>query len=61
MGLGPKSIAFLSPFQAVTGCGSRQRRSPMGGAAKGMPLKTLIPEASVPTKIPSSTLTLTLF
>src|SRR5512138_2741429 len=33
------SVALRSPCQFFTGCGSRQRRSPTGGCANGMPLK----------------------
>ena len=28
-----------TPLQGLTGCGSRQRKLPTGGAAKGIPLK----------------------
>src|SRR5437870_2696695 len=38
-----------TPTQGMTGCGARHRKSPMGGAAYGMPLKTLTPFASAAT------------
>ncbi len=42
----PNSVAFLTPFQRATGCGSFHRNSPTGGAANGMPLKiTTFPSA----------------
>src|ERR1700731_1654181 len=42
----PNSVALLTPFQGLTGCGSFQRNSPTGGAANGMPLKiTTFPSA----------------
>src|SRR5580658_6373591 len=34
---GPKSVASRIPLQALTGAGSRHRRSPTGGSAKGRP------------------------
>ena len=35
----PNSVALRMPDQRATGCGSRHRKSPTGGAAKGMPRK----------------------
>ncbi len=34
---GPAFVASRSPVQDGAACGGRQRRSPTGGAAKGMP------------------------
>src|SRR5579871_3117068 len=38
-----KLVASRMPVHVGTGAGSRQRRSPTGGAAKGIPLKTAPP------------------
>src|SRR5579884_1656631 len=43
MHAGPNLSALRMPVQFLTGCGSRQRKSPTGGAAKGMPLKLRTP------------------
>src|SRR5207342_931172 len=58
IGLGPKESHFLTPFQWATGCGAFQRRSPTGGAAKGIPLKAVTsPELLfTPDTIPASVL-----
>src|SRR5436190_1773438 len=40
MQLSENLSAFRTPCHAATGCGARQRRSPAGGAANGIPLKT---------------------
>src|SRR6516162_6628144 len=45
--LAPNLSAVFTPVQETTGCGSRHRSLPTGGAAKGMPLKTRI-EGSLP-------------
>ena len=37
---GPNLSAGRTPGQLWTGCGAFQRRSPTGGAANGIPLKT---------------------
>src|SRR5262249_40440765 len=43
----PKWSAVRVPFQRAAALGARQRRSPMGGAAYGMPLKlTTAPSAA---------------
>src|SRR4029453_6375998 len=39
--------AFFTPSHFAGGCGSFQRNSPTGGAAKGMPLNARTPDASV--------------
>src|SRR5580658_8730579 len=44
---GPNWPALRAPVQFLTGCGSRQRRSPTGGCAKGMPLKLRTPSLGV--------------
>ncbi len=33
MQVGEKDVACLTPLQGATGCGSRQRKGPTGGAA----------------------------
>ena len=43
MHCGPKRSAGRTPCQLAAGCGSFQRSSRTGGAAKGMPLKSLTP------------------
>src|SRR5579863_4227905 len=40
---GPNWSALRAPVQLLTGWGSRQRRSPTGGCANGMPLKLRTP------------------
>ena len=47
MGDGPNAWVFLTPSQGLTGCGGFQRRSPTGGSANGIPLKTRIPSGPV--------------
>src|SRR3984957_19212184 len=59
MQMGPNSSPLRTPSQCATGWGARHRRSPIGGAAKGIPLKTrmsgFVPE--MPETIPLSSLT----
>src|SRR6266568_3715438 len=43
----PNSADLRTPVHGTAGCGARQRRSPTGGAANGMPLKTEI-DGSLP-------------
>src|SRR5207244_2390349 len=56
---GLNSSALRMPSHFATGCGGLQRRAPVGGAAKGMPLKAAIPELvpDVPVIKPESVLT----
>src|SRR6266567_4058156 len=56
---GPNWPALRTPLQFLTGCGSRQRRSPTGGWPKGMPLKLRTPSwgASVDSRMPLAVLT----
>src|SRR6185295_12801955 len=51
-----KASAFLTPDQGLTGAGDFQRRSPTGGAAKGMPLNIEMPFSVVPLTAPPVTL-----
>ena len=53
----PYCVASNTPVQGLAGCGGRQRRAPVGGAAKGMPLKAVTPASVEPTRAPASTLT----
>ena len=53
----PNSAAWRTPVQRATGWGGRHRRSPTGGAAKGMPLKEATPSATTPRSSPPSTRT----
>src|SRR5215207_5451885 len=57
---GPNFAAARTPFQLLTGCGSRQRSSPVGASAKGTPLKARTPEPwrPAPSTTPSAVLTL---
>src|SRR6187399_340624 len=48
--------AFLTPGQGVTGAGAFQRRSPVGGAANGMPLKIVMSSCATPLTAPPVTL-----
>ncbi|GAA0361245.1 hypothetical protein GCM10008932_12360 [Alkalibacterium iburiense] len=42
MDIGANSNVFNVPSQSSTGCGARQRFSPTGGAANGIPLKEVM-------------------
>ena len=59
MQLAPNLSALRTPAQATTGWGARQRKSPTGGAAYGMPLKTVIGETLPGTPWTEPPLTLT--
>src|SRR5205823_3064756 len=54
----PKLATLSSPSQAVTGCGGFHRSGPTGGAANGMPLKTVMPFSVIPSNLPLSVCTL---
>src|SRR3954470_14509761 len=55
---GPNDAAGRTPSQALTGCGAFQRSSPTGGAAKGIPRKTWVPElVMLPSTTPFAVLT----
>ena len=53
----PYSVAGRTPVHATTGCGGRQRKSPCGGAANGIPLNESTPSATAPLIVPPSTFT----
>jgi hypothetical protein len=53
----PKSAAWRTPVHGAAGWGGRHRRSPTGGAAKGIPLKEATPSATTPCNWPVSTFT----
>src|SRR4051812_35485390 len=53
----PYARAGFAPVHGLTGCGGRQRSSPTGGAAYGMPLNELTPASTAPSSIPLATLT----
>ena len=59
MARGPNRSAGRTPAHGAAGCGGRQRRSPTGGAANGMPLKLRTPEpgSMVPSRMPPDTVT----
>ena len=46
------SSARRTPRQSLAGCGARQRKWPVGGAAKGIPLKTATDSLRLPCKVP---------
>src|SRR5438552_7357057 len=48
----PNFVASRTPFHAGKGCGGRQRYSPTGGAAKGMPLKKETSSSVIPRNMP---------
>src|ERR1051325_10637675 len=56
---GPNSSALRTPFQFLGGCGSRHRRAPTGGWAKGTPLKLRTPSlaAALDWSVPFAVLT----
>src|SRR6476646_3479810 len=56
MQLCPSSRAERTPFQRGAGRGGRQRKAPTGGAAYGIPRKTVTPlvESTSPSSIPVS-------
>src|ERR1700722_8331220 len=53
---GAKVSACLVPDQLTTGCGGRQRCSPVGGAANGIPLKETMLPLATPCTVPPVTL-----
>jgi hypothetical protein len=55
MQLGPYSDACFTPVHGFTGCGAFQRRDPVGGDAKGTPLKEAIPFETTPATLPPVT------
>src|SRR5262249_34714105 len=56
MQAGPKRLASFTPAQASTGLGTRQRRSPTGGAAYGIPFQLITAPAATPPTDPPSTI-----
>src|SRR4051794_21774761 len=54
---GAKAVGFFTSLHFAAGCGGRQRRSPTGGAANGMPRYTVMPLWAVPSTWPPSMLT----
>ncbi|GMA96876.1 hypothetical protein GCM10025881_37000 [Pseudolysinimonas kribbensis] len=52
---GPKSRAGRMPSHGTTGCGARRRRSPIGGAAYGMPRHIRRPRRTAPSMRPPET------
>ena len=53
MARGPNLSACRTPCHFLTGCGGFHRKSPTGGSANGIPLKTRIPSCSaVPSTAP---------
>src|SRR6185295_9097450 len=62
MQLGAKSVACLTPCHATAGCGFFQRRSPVGGAANGIPLNDAMPLfVFAPSAAPPVTLTVVIW
>src|SRR5437588_5137186 len=58
METGPNSTHSRTPSHGGAGCGGRKRSSPTGGAAKGMPLKTCTPSATLPCTLPAAVSTI---
>src|SRR5581483_10883327 len=56
---GPNFSALRTPVQFLGGCGGFQRKSPMGGSAKGIPLnsRTPVAESVVPASVPLAVFT----
>src|SRR5208337_2907223 len=54
-----KLVASRTPFQCAGGCGAFQRKSPTGGAAKGMPRNARVRPSltSLPCMLPCAVLT----
>src|SRR5438477_6198438 len=52
MARGPNLSALRTPVQFGTGCGSLQRKFPVGAAAKGTPLNVLMPDSFTPSNVP---------
>ena len=48
---GPHCVASRTPVHGSTGCGGRNRRSPRGGAANGMPRNCATPSAAKPSQL----------
>ena len=55
MHAGANEMAWRVPFQGTTGCGSRQRSSPTGGAANGTPIYIVRASFVTPSIAPDST------
>src|SRR5579864_4032950 len=53
----PNAVACRMDDQGAGGCGDRQRRSPTGGAAYGIPSHSLTPLTAVPQTGPSAVCT----
>src|SRR4051812_2141841 len=52
MGLAENATHFFIPFHAVGGCGAFHLKSPIGGAAKGIPLKIRMFSSWYPSTFP---------
>jgi hypothetical protein len=50
----PYAVVSRVPFQAMAGCGARQRNAPTGGAANGMPFQLMTPWSMAPLILPVS-------
>ena len=58
MATGPNSTQSRTPSHGGAGWGGRNRSSPTGGAAKGMPLKTSTPSTTLPCTLPAAVSTI---
>src|SRR5665647_2452985 len=56
-GTAENTFVSLTPSQGCTGAGGLHRRSPVGGAANGMPAKTRSPLCCMPETEPASVFT----
>src|SRR5689334_4753395 len=58
MQCGPNSVAWRTPLHLAGGFGAFQRRSPVGGAANGIPRNWRTPDvALLPSRVPVSIFT----
>src|SRR3954466_1758523 len=50
----PNLLASRTPCHGLTACGGRQRKSPVGAAANGTPLKLVTSPSVVPRTLPDA-------
>src|SRR5262245_31454859 len=58
IGLGANSVASRTPAHLAGGCGGLHRKSPVGGAAYGIPRKAYPSVVTRPRTLPSSVVTI---
>src|SRR5579862_2570153 len=57
MQCGPKSVALRTPLHFAAGTGGFQRKSPIGGAAYGIPRNVRTAPSSLPSTMPEAVFT----